>query len=214
MSNFVLFKLFKGSPLKLNKPKMLTINITYPPRPKIPINLIVAVCENNMGIGMNNSLPWHLKREMAHFTKTTTTATHPNKNAVIMGRLTWESIPKRFRPLPGRVNIVLTTKHRGDYDGATRVSNFDEAIRVVESRGDIETAWVIGGASVYAAAMTHPNCHQIHLTAIKKYYECNVFFPKIDTTRFELISETPCTREGDVQYSYKVYQQRNTHASI
>ena len=71
-------------------------------------NLIVAACEN-MGIGVNGSLPWRLRKEMKYFATMTKRTENPEKrNAVIMGRKTWESIPQKFRPLAGRINVVLT----------------------------------------------------------------------------------------------------------
>ena len=81
------------------------------------INLIVAGCvingnESVLGIGSNGSLPWKLPNEMRHFSKLTTGG--GKKNAVLMGRKTWESIPAKFRPLPGRFNVVLSSQQ--DYD--------------------------------------------------------------------------------------------------
>ena len=72
------------------------------------VNLIVAACEG-MGIGLNGTLPWRLKEEMKYFSKMTKSVSCSDKrNAVIMGRKTWLSIPEKFRPLPGRLNIVLS----------------------------------------------------------------------------------------------------------
>ena len=74
-------------------------------------NLIVAACGKSLGIGFNGELPWRLKSEMKHFASTTSTTKDPTKkNAVIMGRKTWESIPAKFRPLKNRFNIVLSRK--------------------------------------------------------------------------------------------------------
>ena len=77
-------------------------------------NLIVAACGNSFGIGYNGELPWRLRSEMKYFAQTTSKVTDPNKrNAVIMGRKTWESIPPKFKPLKNRFNIVLS--HQADY---------------------------------------------------------------------------------------------------
>ncbi len=76
----------------------------------LPFSIIVAIDEQR-GIGKANSLPWHIKADMQHFKEITTKTQDPNKlNACIMGRNTWESIPKNFRPLPDRVNIILSRK--------------------------------------------------------------------------------------------------------
>jgi len=73
-----------------------------------PFSLVVAATQRG-GIGLNNSIPWKLSTDMKFFKKVTSTTTDASKlNAVIMGRKTWDSIPQKFRPLPGRLNIVLT----------------------------------------------------------------------------------------------------------
>lgn len=75
-----------------------------------PINIIVAM-DSRGGIGKNGKLPWKLPKDMAYFHKLTTTTVDPKKiNAVLMGRKNWESIPSKFRPLKGRINVVLSRK--------------------------------------------------------------------------------------------------------
>ena len=79
------------------------------------VNLIVAACGKSFGIGCNGELPWRLRSEMKYFAETTSKTKDPNKrNAVIMGRKTWESIPSKFRPLKNRLNIVLS--HQTNYN--------------------------------------------------------------------------------------------------
>ena len=92
-------------------------------------------------IGRDGTLPWHVPEDMAHFRDLT--RGHP----VIMGRATWASLPPRFRPLPGRDNIVLTRTPGFEAAGALVVHGIDEALRLVGDRD----AWVIGGGEVYAA---------------------------------------------------------------
>ena len=83
------------------------------------INLIVAMCKNN-GIGLNNKIPWKISEDMHYFSKKTS-GNYPGdgnkKNAVIMGRNTWESLPKKYKPLPHRFNIVLTKNGYGQGQG-------------------------------------------------------------------------------------------------
>src|SRR5579885_2827290 len=75
---------------------------------KIPVKIIMAVDQNN-GIGKNNSLPWNIKKDMKYYKEKTLTTNDSNmKNVVIMGRKTYESIPAKFRPLTGRINIVIS----------------------------------------------------------------------------------------------------------
>lgn len=94
-------------------------------------------------IGRDNSLPWHLPEDLVHFKSTT--AGHP----VIMGRLQWESLPDRVRPLPGRRNIVLTRQDGYHAPGAEVVGDLSAAVSLV--RG-VE-AWICGGGQIYAQGM-------------------------------------------------------------
>lgn len=96
-------------------------------------------------IGRDNQLPWRIPEDMAHFRQVT--AGHP----VIMGRRTWESIPERFRPLPGRRNIVVSRQRGLTLPGAAVVGSLDEALPL--AGGTDDEIWVIGGGQVYAGAL-------------------------------------------------------------
>ena len=104
-------------------------------------------------IGLDGTLPWHLPEDLAHFRRVTDGA------AVIMGRSTWDSLPERFRPLPGRDNIVLS-RAGGPLPGAVVVGGIAEALAAVAGHD----AWVIGGAQVYAAFL--PGTRRIELTEV------------------------------------------------
>lgn len=94
-------------------------------------------------IGAGGGLPWHLPEDLKLFRSLTTGCT------VVMGRRTWESLPERFRPLPGRTNVVLTSDPGWSAEGARRVGSVDEALA---ADGQL---WVIGGGAVYAAFLPH-----------------------------------------------------------
>jgi dihydrofolate reductase len=94
-------------------------------------------------IGVGGGLPWHLPEDLALFRRLTMGST------VVMGRRTWESLPERFRPLPGRTNVVLTSDPEWSGEGARRASC------VADVLGEHDSVWVIGGASVYAAFLPH-----------------------------------------------------------
>ncbi|MGY1644504.1 dihydrofolate reductase [Geodermatophilus sp. SYSU D00703] len=94
-------------------------------------------------IGADGALPWHLPEDLGLFRALTTGST------VVMGRRTWESLPGRFRPLPGRTNVVLTTDPSWAADGARRAGSVEEVL------GDGGDLWVIGGGRVYAAFLPH-----------------------------------------------------------
>lgn len=106
-------------------------------------------------IGRDGDIPWHVSEDMKFFRETT--SGHP----VIMGRRTWDSLPPRYRPLPGRRNIVVTRQQGWAADGVTRASSIDEAIGLI---ADGEIAFVIGGGEIYSAAMD--SAELIHVTEI------------------------------------------------
>lgn len=99
-------------------------------------------------IGRGGDMPWYAPEDLAHFKTVTLGA------PVIMGRKTWESFPPRFRPLPGRTNIVITSSvtSQVEKDGALWVSSLDDALAAAAA-GQPETIWVMGGGSVYAEAL-------------------------------------------------------------
>jgi dihydrofolate reductase len=94
-------------------------------------------------IGADGGLPWHLPEDLALFRRLTTGST------VVMGRRTWESLPDRFRPLPGRTNVVLTSDPDWSADGARRASS------VAQVLAGHDSFWVIGGGAVYTAFLPH-----------------------------------------------------------
>lgn len=108
------------------------------------VNLIYARAANGV-IGANGTLPWHLPEDMAHFKAQTAGA------PVIMGRKTWDSLPAKFRPLPGRANIVVTRQEGWHDKGAQAAANVHDALKIAEQLQTAEV-WVIGGAQIYAEA--------------------------------------------------------------
>ncbi|WP_405650934.1 dihydrofolate reductase [Streptomyces sp. RK9] len=103
-------------------------------------------------IGADNGIPWRLPEDMAHFKATT--LGHP----VVMGRKTWDSLPARFRPLPGRRNVVVTRDPLWSAEGAERAGSITQALEratTASAPGVPATAWVIGGGEIYRAALEH-----------------------------------------------------------
>lgn len=107
-------------------------------------------------IGDGEGMPWHIPEDLAHFREVTTG--HP----VIMGRRTWSSLPEKFRPLPGRVNIVLTSREPGDWStGARVVDHLPTATEL--PRADV---WIMGGGQVYAAALDETDVLEVTLVDV------------------------------------------------
>lgn len=132
------------------------------------LNLIYAQARNGV-IGKNNQLPWHLPSDLAHFKKTTM------GQPVIMGRKTWDSLPNAFRPLPGRVNIVITQDPLWQAHGAKTAHGLDEAIQACEGAPE---AWVIGGAQIYTLAL--PYAHRVVVTHIHHDFDGDAHAPYLD----------------------------------
>jgi dihydrofolate reductase len=136
------------------------------------VALIAAVARNGV-IGHDNALLWKLPEDMAFFKRTTF------GNPVIMGRKTWESIPPRFRPLPGRANIVVTRQPDWHADGAQVAHGFEEALELalesIASDPHGQRAFVIGGAELYALALPHAD--ELVLTEIDRDYQGDARFP-------------------------------------
>lgn len=169
------------------------------------IDLIVAFCQNN-GIGIQGAIPWKIPADLKLFRDTTSSTSDPAKqNAVIMGRKTWESIPERFRPLPKRRNIVLTS---GDIDvlGVVCARSFVGAVAAAELDPTVERTYVIGGAEAYKSAL--PYATLIYVTRVSGDFNCDVFFPIIPLT-FTLVSIEPDQRTADgIEYQYELYARK------
>ncbi len=131
------------------------------------LSMIYARASNGV-IGHNNQLPWHLPEDLAHFKRLT------HGWPVIMGRKTWDSLPPRFRPLPGRTNIVVTRQAGWQAPGASVANSLQGAIAQC---GEVAQAWVIGGAQIYAAA--EPLASRIEVTQIAQDFEGDAFAPQL-----------------------------------
>ena len=160
------------------------------------ISLIAAVAQNR-AIGKDNQLLWHLPEDMRYFRETTRGKT------VIMGRKTWESLPDKFRPLPGRRNIVVTRDSHYVADGALLAHSLDEAIAAAGEDGE---TFVIGGAELYKQAL--PRAQRLYLTEVAKGYEGDVFFPEVSTSEWQEIARTQQSTESGLAFAFVVYQHR------
>ena len=172
---------------------------------KHPLYIIVAA-DKNFGIGKDNKLPWHFKNELQYFKKVTTSTDHPdNINMVVMGRKTWESIPAKFRPLPGRKNVVLSKNHHYEVsDGAELCHSLQEALQTADD--NIEKIFIIGGANLFEQALNHPDLQGIYLTQIDHQYDCDTFFSRIPG-RFAHKEILNTSHEEDIRLEYSLYTQ-------
>ena len=161
------------------------------------INLIYARAANGV-IGVNNTLPWHLSEDLAHFKRQTVGA------PVVMGRKSWDSLPPRFRPLPGRTNIVVTRqadwKDTPQAAGAQCASSLAEAFALA---GDVPELWVIGGAQIYAEA--EPLAQRAVVTEIAQDFEGDAFAPTLGPAWRETAREAHVSASG-LPFSFVTYE--------
>ncbi len=162
------------------------------------IALIVAVAENGV-IGRDGALPWRIPEDMKWFVERT------KGKPCIMGRKTWESLPKR--PLPGRTNIVVTRDDAYEAERAVVVSSVDAAIGMAASE-EPDEIMIIGGAEIYRAAL--PVADRIYLTSIHGEVAGDTFFPDLDRAawRETIVEVHPSTAERPIGYSFIILDKK------
>ena len=157
------------------------------------LNLIFARARNGV-IGSNNALPWHLPEDMAHFKRSTLGC------PVIMGRKTWDSLPARFRPLPGRLNVVVTRQIDWTADGAVVTNSLESACAACPPDS---TAWVIGGAELYSQALALASTAVV--TEIDADFEGDAFAPVFGPEWREVARDAHLGSTG-LGYSFVTYK--------
>lgn len=146
------------------------------------ISILVAMASNRV-IGQKNALPWHLPEDLKHFKALTM------GHGIIMGRKTYESIG---RPLPGRLNVLITRQKNYHVDGAIVAHSIDEALQVCKNEKAISgESFIIGGAELYQQTMTL--CHRMYITEIRQRFDGDTFFPKFDPDEWV---ETACEKQS------------------
>ena len=157
------------------------------------LQLILARARNGV-IGQHNALPWHLPEDLAHFKR------HTLGCPVIMGRKTWESLPEKFRPLPGRLNIVVTRQLGWQGVGAVVAHSLPQACAVCPSDS---TAWVIGGAELYAQALAQASVAVV--TEIDADFAGDAFAPQFGPEWIEILRTAHRSTNGH-NFSFVTYQ--------
>lgn len=155
--------------------------------------LIAAVARNGV-IGRNNGLVWHEPLDQQHFRRLTMGC------PVVMGRKTWESLPARFRPLPGRRNVVVTRQAHYDAPGAQTAPGLDEALATL---ADAPQVFVIGGAELYALAL--PRAHRLELTEIGAELDGDTRFPAFDHLGFSEVARVPNSAAEGTPFAFVTY---------
>jgi dihydrofolate reductase len=158
---------------------------------------LIAVVARNGVIGHDNQLLWRLPEDQRYFRRVT------QGHAVIMGRRTWDSLPERFRPLPGRRNIVVTRQTDWHAPGAEACHSPTAALALV---ADSPQAFVIGGADLYAAAL--PLADELLITEIERDYNGDTRFPPFDPKLFAEVARERhhAAPPNDFEFSFVTYQ--------
>lgn len=142
-------------------------------------------------IGAEGGMPWHVPEDLAHFKEITLTA------PVVMGRKTWDSLPERFRPLPGRENIVITRKQDWEAEGARRAPDLPTAVR------GLERVWIIGGAEIFAQVIGEAD--RLEVTEIDLDVAGDAYAPTTDGWRLVDEGGWQTSRTG-IRYRFLGYE--------
>ncbi len=160
---------------------------------EVKLSIIVAMA-NNRAIGKDNKLLWHLPEDLQYFKRITM------GKPIIMGRKTFESIG---RPLPSRLNIVVTRQTDWLHDGVRVVNSIDEGMQVAEAQvllDGVDEVMMIGGAELYQATL--PQADRLYLTRVDADLEGDAFFPEVDETVWQEISREKFLASGNNPYNY------------
>ena len=142
---------------------------------------IVVAADLDWGIGKNNSLPWpKLRGDLQHFKRITSTASEGRRNAIAMGRKTWESKEVAGKPLPNRLNVVVSRSPYSVPPGVIAARTIDEALSV----DGVETIFVVGGAVLICAVIERSDLRYVYLTRIEQRYDCDTRMPNLDARGF------------------------------
>ena len=165
------------------------------------VNIIVAIAENR-AIGKDNDLLWHLPDDMKFFKKTTL------GKPVIMGRKNFESIPEKFRPLPGRRNIVITRQPDYRAPGAEVVHNLEDAF---DAGADYDEVFVIGGGEIFRQALAMNVVDRMYITEVHQCFDGDVFFPEIDAAKWsrKVLSEHPKDERHGYAFTFTLYTRKD-----
>ena len=160
--------------------------------------LIVAM-DQNRGIGKDNDLMWHLPAEMRFFTETT------KGQIVVMGRKNYDSIPEKYRPLPNRLNVILTRNKDFKADNCLVFNTFDDCLTHFEQENE-RKVFIIGGGEIYKMALDSNRLNEIFITYVDGVFDADTFFPEFDEQEWKsaLIGAQEIDEKHD--FSFKIYQ--------
>lgn len=197
------------------------------------IHMILALDSKNW-LWKDGDLAWRIREDMKYFKKITTSShsvsplgergntncfSSPSKerlgegekqNAVIMGRKTWDSIPEKYKPLPGRINAILSRSYtpEDDYGHICKYSSFERAVEKLSSREDVADIFIIWGAQIYNLALKSETLETLYLTRVEWDYDCDVFMD-IDFSQFEVVNLWEWQENKKrIKFRFEVYKRK------
>ena len=167
------------------------------------ISMIAAVATNRV-IGKDNDLVWRLPDDMKYFMETT------QNHFVIMGRKNYESIPHKFRPLPNRVNIIVTKQENYQAPDCIVTYTIEEALDYSREHKQ-EEVFVIGGGQIYTQSL--PLANKLYLTEVKEYFEGDTYFPDFNHRQWDEISRKHHTKDDKHkhEFDFVIYNRKATY---
>lgn len=178
----------------------------------IQCNVIVG-CDVDDGIAKDGKIPWYCKSDLSYFKNVTSHTSSPDKvNAVVMGRKTWESLPAKYRPLPNRLNVILS---KSTYNNPTQstvwISSFNQLQQAISSY-PVESIWFIGGESVYAQALDLFPITFVYKTVIHKKFNCDQHFLTIPRN-YQMRKSSQCVESDGTIVTFEIYKRLDSGIS-
>lgn len=158
---------------------------------------IIAALGKNFEIGKNNDLIWHLPKDMAFFTETTT------NHHVIMGRRNYDSIPLKYRPLKNRPNIIVTRQQGFIAENCSVVNTIEAGINLAKVNGENE-CFIIGGGQIYTEALERGLVNRMYLTHIDEAFDADTFFPSFNASEWTTTVVLSHQKDEKNKYDFEV----------
>lgn len=170
---------------------------------------IVVAADEAGGIGKEGEIQWRLPGDLRFLKKKTTdVASEGERNAVIMGRKTWETIPAKWQPLPKRLNVVVT--RQPDYevpDGVIVAHSLPQAVKAAGAMNDVASVFVLGGGEIYRLAVGMAELRRVYLTRVEGRFEADAHFPALGDD-FVKVDESERHEENGIGYRFQTWERR------
>lgn len=167
---------------------------------------IILASDSKNWLWKDWDLAWRLSTDLKYFKKTTVCTSNPDSiNVLLMWRKTWDSIPEKYRPLPWRINTVLTRNKDFNDNWCISFTSIDEFFINIEKLNNVENIFIIGWANIYNQLLKNKNLKKIYLTKVEWDFNCDVFFDWVPDD-FLLESESEEQEENWIKFRFQIYK--------